>query len=126
MTWTTYIGTKQIDARPATRPTFEGLEEGYQVLYPDGHVSWSPKAAFDAAYCQDGEFDFGHALFLLKRGAPMRRRGWNAPHTVLLQEPDEHSLMTQPYIYMVTAGGQQIPWVASHADMLATDWEIVE
>ena len=27
-----------------------GSEEGYKVFYPDGYISWSPKAVFEQAY----------------------------------------------------------------------------
>lgn len=69
-----YIGTKLVEAEPATRyQTSEGVhiqkhseewreehkripalslnaQEGYAVRYPDGYESWSPKAVFEAAY----------------------------------------------------------------------------
>jgi len=41
-----YIGTKIILATPESK---DG-EEGYKVTYPDGYVSWSPKAVFENAY----------------------------------------------------------------------------
>lgn len=45
-----YIGTKQIEARPEAR----GGQEGYEVVYPDGYQSWSPKEAFESAYLLQG------------------------------------------------------------------------
>ena len=69
-----YIGTKLVEAEPATRyQTSEGVhiqkhseewreehkripklsldtQEGYAVRYPDGYEIWSPKAVFEAAY----------------------------------------------------------------------------
>lgn len=42
----TYIGAKIIQAEPQDR---EG-KPGYKVTYPDGYVSWSPKATFEEAY----------------------------------------------------------------------------
>lgn len=55
-----YIGTKLIEAEPATHgecykgPNMLSAEgaakEGYRVRYPDGYESWSPKAVFEAAY----------------------------------------------------------------------------
>jgi hypothetical protein len=42
-----------------------------------------------------------------------------------LQFPDAHSKMTLPYIYMRTAQGDLVPWLASQTDMLALDWEVV-
>lgn len=41
-----YIGCKIIKARSAVK----GGEEGYEVVYPDGYVSWSPKDVFESAY----------------------------------------------------------------------------
>lgn len=69
-----YIGTKLVEAEPATRyQTSEGVhihrhseewkeehkripdlslntQEGYAVRYPDGYESWSPKDVFEEAY----------------------------------------------------------------------------
>jgi len=49
-----YIGTKIIEAEPATCPKeVNGHpvgEMGYKVKYPDGYVSWSPKDVFEKAY----------------------------------------------------------------------------
>lgn len=41
-----YIGTKIITAFPEDK---DG-KAGYQVMYPDGYVSWSPKDVFKSAY----------------------------------------------------------------------------
>lgn len=41
-----YVGTKIIEAWPQER---DGVL-GYAVKYADGYTSWSPAAAFDAAY----------------------------------------------------------------------------
>lgn len=80
--------------------------------------------------------NFGKALEALKSGAKVARRGWNGKGIYIkLQIPDEHSKMTQPYIYIVTTGLQTdnpdapkgvVPWFASQTDMLAEDWQIVE
>lgn len=56
-----YIGCKLIEAKPMTLDSFNaryGREinpatketEGYEVTYPDGYVSWSPKSVFENAY----------------------------------------------------------------------------
>lgn len=71
--------------------------------------------------------DFGSALNCLKRGQKVGRKGWNGKNMWLaLQTPDAHSKMTLPYIYMYTAQGDLVPWLASQSDMLSTDWEIVD
>lgn len=45
-----YIGCKQIEAWEAEK---DG-KPGYHVKYPDGYLSWSPKAVFEAAYLPMG------------------------------------------------------------------------
>lgn len=67
--------------------------------------------------------DFGDALNALRAGQRVAREGWNGKGMWLeLQEPDEHSKMTLPYIYMSTAQGDLVPWLASQTDVLAFDW----
>ena len=67
--------------------------------------------------------DFGQAIEDLKNGGRVARQGWNGQGMWLeLQVPDEHSKMTQPYIYIKTVQDDLIPWLASQADMLADDW----
>lgn len=70
--------------------------------------------------------DFSNALLNLKNGLRVARSGWNGNGMWLdLQIPDEHSKMTLPYIYMSTAQGDFVPWLASQTDILATDWEVL-
>lgn len=71
--------------------------------------------------------DFGSALHALRNGMRVCRTGWNGKGMwIALQEPDELSEMTLPYIYMSTVEGHLVPWLASQTDILAGDWEIVE
>lgn len=77
-------------------------------------------------------FDFGEALRRLKEGKRVYRKGWNGVGMWLtLQRPDEHSKMTEPYIYIeypvnpdhhMYPNGCRQPWFASTSDMLAEDW----
>jgi len=57
----TYIGTKIIKAEPMDSHTYQIEKQGkvdrgdenahgYKVQYPDGYVSWSPKATFEEVY----------------------------------------------------------------------------
>lgn len=67
--------------------------------------------------------DFGQAVRALKDGERVAREGWNGKGMWLqLQRPDEHSKMTLPYIYMKTAQGDLVPWLASQTDVLSEDW----
>lgn len=77
--------------------------------------------------------DFSIALALLRQGHSIQRDGWNGKGLSLhLQEPDAHSKMTLPYIYLqYPAGstyptGARVPWLASQTDLLAYDWVVVE
>jgi len=70
--------------------------------------------------------DFSSALNCLKYGQKVCRQGWNGKGMWLhLQEPDTNSKMSLPYIYMRTAQGGLVPWVASQTDILALDWEVI-
>ena len=69
---------------------------------------------------------FGDAIAAIKTGKHVARRGWNGKNMWLAyQERTEHSKMTLPYIYMRTAQGDLVPWLASQTDMLSDDWDIV-
>jgi hypothetical protein len=69
--------------------------------------------------------NFGQAIEALKAGQVVTRAGWNGKNMHIdLQIPDEHSKMSLPYIFMYTAQGDLVPWLASQTDMLAEDWEI--
>ncbi|HLO11599.1 MAG TPA: DUF2829 domain-containing protein [Pseudoneobacillus sp.] len=71
--------------------------------------------------------DFGITLSYLREGKRVARKGWNGKGMWLaLQVPDDWSLMTLPYIYMKTADGYFVPWLASQTDLLATDWTVID
>lgn len=71
-------------------------------------------------------FNFGIAVDRLKSGYLVTRSGWNGKGMWLaLQVPDAHSKMSRPYIYMKTADGMLVPWVASQSDILADDWQTI-
>ena len=77
---------------------------------------------------------FGDALAALKQGKRVARDGWNGKGMWLaLQEPDQHSKMTLPYIYIeypeghtAYPRGSRVPWLASQTDMLREDWIILD
>lgn len=73
------------------------------------------------------ETTFGWAILQLKQGKRVARAGWNGAGMWLgLQLPDDHSANKQAYIYIVPVGGERVPWVASHPDMLESDWEVID
>lgn len=66
---------------------------------------------------------FGDALWHLKDGRRVMRKGWNGKGMWLeLERPAPGSKMTLPYIYMKTADNNLVPWLASQTDLLAEDW----
>lgn len=72
--------------------------------------------------------DIGRGLVFMRRGFGLRRKGWKGKGLgmwIALEEPDPHSKMTEPYIYLRTAEGGFIPWNCSQADLLASDWEVI-
>lgn len=130
-----YIGTKIIHAEPQSR---DG-KEGYRVLYPDGYVSWSPKAAFEEAYRRTDGMSFGLAIEAAKKGKKIARAGWNGKnqHVELASAISytsplgevvnaDHDAIGNQALAFVGTSGVQMGWLASQADMLADDWMIVE
>ena len=81
---------------------------------------------------------FGQAIEALKNGKRVSRKGWNGKGMFLLYVPSEKwgiidkiglgipkgNLLS--WIGIKTADNKFVPWLASQADMLAEDWEIVE
>ena len=148
----TYIGTKIIEAAPAIRMggkvydanetiprSMKLVEEGYKVRYQDGYESFSPKAVFEEACRPIDGMNFGLAIEAMKKGKKCRRAGWNgknqhielasaisytSPEGVIVNA--EHDAIGNKAIAFCGTSGIQMGWLASQADMLADDWEIVE
>lgn len=79
--------------------------------------------------------NFGQAIEALKAGRLVRRRGWNGKGMHIYLEGHFSFIVPmatmprwyEPVIVMYTAQGKHQPgWLASQADILAEDWEIVE
>ena len=157
-----YIRMHQVEAEPMTRgdynkhrgweiPANENpADEGYKVTYPDGYISWCPKAQFEAAGRPCDGMTFGMAIEAMKRGKKVARAGWNGkgmwlcvplndgPKHVSMDgiwgEPNKDyagliggTVKVMPYVSMKTADGSIVMgWLASQTDMLAEDWQIVE
>ena len=89
--------------------------------------------------------DFGAALTALKSGARVTRAGWNGHGMFVVHQPGYPDGIAinantaqatgipegtvrkfRPYLMMLTAQGDFVPWVASQSDLLADDWQTVE
>ena len=143
-----YLGVKLISAEPCSQDQFAGAKnlgdlsklhggidkEGYKVVYKDGYTSWSPKDVFEKAYREVNGMSFGLAIEALKKGHKVARAGWNGKCMHLYLEdmfyltcpgnlPDRKY---DPVIVMYTAQQTHQPgWLASQADILADDWQII-
>ena len=83
--------------------------------------------------------DFGDAIKAVKKGSKVQRRGWNGKNqyielamNVSYMNPDgkvinvDHEQMGNVAIAFVGTSGVQLGWLASQADMLSEDWQIVK
>ena len=147
-----YIGTKIVEAAPAVKKggkvydltwpiprSMEPEEPGYRVRYPDGYESWSPKDVFEEAYRPTDAMSFGLAIEAAKKGKRIARKGWNGKRqyvelatAISYASPigavvnAEHDAIGNQALAFVGTSGVQMGWLASQADMLADDWELVE
>lgn len=82
---------------------------------------------------------FGEALELCKKGYRIRRKGWNGKNQhvematcISYKRPDgeivnpNHEAIRNCALAFVGTSGIQIGWLASQADMLADDWQVVD
>lgn len=101
-----------------------------------GYVSWSPSKQFEEVYRKTTGIPFGLAVEAMKYGKKVSREGWNGKGVfVILVFPGDvyvkpysgySNLSMQRYIEMKTAQDEIVPWVASHSDILADDWIILD
>lgn len=157
-----YIRCHLVEATPMTRGAYNKKrgwtlpkdenpkDKGYLVKYPDGYVSWCPKAQFEAAGRPVDGMTFGMAIEAMKQGKKVARAGWNGkgmwlciplvegpkeiPSTGIWGKPNADyaeqnggTVKVMPYITMKAADGSIVMgWLASQTDMLSDDWVIVE
>lgn len=155
--FTNYIGTKCVNGFRMNKETYcklrgwdvpaneDPLEVGYLVEYPDskpnheqfrGYISWSPRAAFEAAYCDvDKGCTFGHAVELIKLGHRLTRKGWNGKGMYITLVSGENWAMDKhentvcekrDWLGIKTVDDQFMPWVPSQSDVLAEDWVLAQ
>lgn len=132
-----YVGYQHLIAQPIT-DALTGEIYAYEIEYEDGVKSWELRHKFENKYKPSGEMDMVAATIMLWRGFKMRRRGWNSQDQFIRLVPDTPSNMDcesypegtdvsyRPHIDIKDSQGMCAPWLASQADMLAQDWEVVE
>ena len=86
-----------------------------------------------------GTFGFEDAIYYLKRGTKVARKGWNGKgqyiqlaSCISYKTADgeiincDHEAIGNKAIAFIGTSGVQMGWLASQADMLSEDWIIVE
>ncbi len=81
------------------------------------------------------KLNFGEAIAALKSGKLVAREGWNDKGMWLIlivgeavaqaiadRYGDGNAIPVLDAIYMKTATGELVPWLASQTDVLAEDW----
>lgn len=66
---------------------------------------------------------FGAVLDALKVGWMARLPHWSDDVRIVLQNPDENSKMTHPYLYVESRYGR-VPWKETFVELLSDSWEI--
>lgn len=85
--------------------------------------------------------NFGDALSYVKNGRRVARAGWNGKNMFIFLVPgstfrvnrapllgiypEGTEIQYHAHIDMKTAQGYVVPWLASQADLLSEDWELV-
>jgi len=83
--------------------------------------------------------DFGKAIQELKQGKKLQRKGWNGKNQYIELATNisytnteneiinaKHENIGNKAIAFIGTSGVQLGWLASQADMLAEDWQIVD
>lgn len=66
--------------------------------------------------------DFSQALIEVKRGDGIRLPHWADDVVIRGQFPDEHSKMTEKYLYVESHYGK-VPWIPTQLELFNNDWE---
>lgn len=78
----------------------------------------------------EGSFEW--ALMLIKNGSKMKRKGWNGQdqyielvYNIKYTNSNGEECSSNEAIAFNGNSGVQVGWLASQADMLANDWEMI-
>lgn len=88
---------------------------------------------------EDKIMNFGEAIIAVQKGKKIKRNGWNGKNQYVELATGisyknvkgdvincNHDAIGNKALAFVGTSGVQIGWLASQADMLATDWKIVD
>lgn len=90
-------------------------------------------------FISKANMNFGQAIVALKEGKRVKRAGWNGKNQYVELATSisyknangeiincEHEAIGNKALAFIGTSGVQMGWLASQADMLAEDWEIVD
>lgn len=137
---------EQETGRTWNEPDRPRTEEGYKCDYPSGYSGWCPKGEFDKVSRPIDGMTFGQAIDTCRyTGAKIQRKNWNGQgqyvefrHVATLLEDESDAIIDEgnerDYFAFVFhfvnrktgETGIQVGWLASQADMAASDWVIVD
>ena len=66
--------------------------------------------------------NFGNAIMNAKLGKKITRVNWKNPNSYIMYESGFYN---KPYFFLRVNGEMQRGWRASHDDILACDWQVV-
>ena len=147
-----YIRSHIVEAEPCTLGEWEAktgkkwneadrprTDEGYKCDYPDGYSGWCPKVEFEKVSSPVENMTFGQAIDACRyRGAKIQRVNWNGEgqfvrfENAMVRFGDTEwerspSCFVFHFVNRKTGEtGVQVGWLASQADMAASDWIILD
>ena len=68
----------------------------------------------------------GKAVEQVKLGKGMRLPHWTKDTAIRMKFPDEHSDMTEPYLYVDSLVLGRWPWTESTEEFISTNWDVVD
>ena len=138
---------EQETGRTWNEPDRPRTEEGYKCDYPSGYSGWCPKGEFDKVSHPIDGMTFGQAIDTCRyTGAKIQRKNWNGEgqfvryeETLVSEDGKLHlseenapgasvsSCFVFHFVNRKTGEtGVQVGWLASQADMAASDWIILD
>jgi hypothetical protein len=133
-----YIGLNIVEAGLEQKD----YQDGYMVVYDDGHKTWYPKDVFEKHYSTVGMMPFGFALQAIREGKKVTRHDWNRPKQYVfitdhievythvgyqnINNEDKETDVFPTLVLKNTNNKFRVGWLPNLDDLIHDDWYIVE
>lgn len=117
------VGGKAYDGKPlpTAREFFDDDSKAKQSM---GWLRAAGKAIdYLRGFEDDKNLTFSEALQAMEVGYSVRLPKWSPEVRISIQNPDENSEMTAPYLYVESRYGR-VPWNPTQIELLAHNWEV--